>query len=71
MSNTVEVFAFLCEYFDANAQLVKRFRLNYFADGELALTLSSNRRLLCCNPDSIESRFKRRLGHERATNPMS
>ena len=34
MSNTVEVFAFLCEYFDQNAQLVKRFRLNYFADGK-------------------------------------
>ena len=34
MSNTTEVFAFLCEYFDSNAQLVKKYRINYFADGK-------------------------------------
>ncbi|GMI02034.1 hypothetical protein TrLO_g10435 [Triparma laevis f. longispina] len=37
MSNTIEVFAFLTEYFDQNAQLVKQFRINYFADGTVEI----------------------------------
>jgi len=37
MSNTVEVYAFLCDYFDSNASLVKKFRINYFADGTVEI----------------------------------
>ena len=37
MSNSVEVYAFLCEYFDASAALVKKFRINYFADGTVEI----------------------------------
>ncbi|GMI42675.1 hypothetical protein TeGR_g14253, partial [Tetraparma gracilis] len=42
MSNTVEVFAFIVEYFDTNANLVRNYRLNYFMDTTIEI-LSSDR----------------------------
>ena len=37
MANTVEVWAFLVEWFDPTASLVRSFRLNYFGDGTVEL----------------------------------